>query len=254
MIPLYCKTLDKGSEPLNLSSMSLMIGAISKAKNLSEVSDIITEFNKYQTYETIHIGICKLDDMPVKDIIHSRPISGLGVSINDFDDDIKWAIYKEAEYLLRPFNLLEHHFKVVKAHKLNTLYKITKKLGLKQVMVIPLLVKNTIIVAVINFPNADFKDQSDEILPQFYQLSLALFDRFPKLLTWSKAHKLTLREAEILSLSAKGLTEADIAEKCGISINTVRSHVENSKTKLQARNKLHAVMIAAQTYEIPSFS
>ena len=122
--------------------------------------------------------------------------------------------------------------------------------GLKQLMIIPMKVKNTTTILVVNFPQGDFEDHAGVVLPRAYQFIVDVFDRFPKLLSWGKSGKLTRRETEILTLSAKGFTESAIAEQCGISINTVRNHVENSKVKLNARNKLHAVMIAAETHEI----
>ena len=242
--------MEKNDAGIKPSPMSIMIAALSQAKDLSEVSAMQLSLNAYQPYEVVHIGICKIDGIPVKDTIHSNPISGTGLAITDLDDDLNWAICLEAEYLLRPFDLLTHSFKISKTPKLNDFREQAVHLGLKQIIVIPFRIKNTILISTINFPDGDFDKHMYKILPRFYQLTLALLDRFPRLLTWSKSHKLTLREVEILSLSAHGFTEANIAEKCGISINTVRNHVENCKVKLKARNKVHAVMIATENHDI----
>ncbi len=242
--------VDRVGRDIEPSSMTLMIEALSEVRDLPAVSDRIVEFNTYQSYENVHMGICKINGLPVKDVIHDCPISELGMSANDFEDEVKAALCKEAEYLLRPFDILTHPFRSVEISRLNGLRKRAKKAGLKQIIVMPFRIKNTIIVTIMNFPNGDFEGLASEILPQLYQLTLTLFDNFPQLLTWPKVSKLTLREIEILSLSATGLTEAAIAQKCGISINTVRNHVENSKLKLNARNKLHAVMIASKNHEL----
>lgn len=57
---------------------------------------------------------------------------------------------------------------------------------------------------------------------------------------------LTAREVEILALLAEGLSNQTIAERLVISLHTVRNHVQNVLTKLQAHSKLEAVSIAVR--------
>ncbi|MFZ6005299.1 MAG: response regulator [Actinomycetota bacterium] len=57
---------------------------------------------------------------------------------------------------------------------------------------------------------------------------------------------LTAREREVLSLLAEGLPNKDIAERLVVSLNTVRTHVQNVLSKLQAHSKLEAVAVAAR--------
>jgi len=57
---------------------------------------------------------------------------------------------------------------------------------------------------------------------------------------------LTSREIEVLSLLAEGLANQAIADKLVISVHTVRHHVQNIITKLQAHSKLEAVATAAR--------
>ena len=57
---------------------------------------------------------------------------------------------------------------------------------------------------------------------------------------------LTSREIEVLSLLAEGLANQAIADKLVISVHTVRHHVQNIITKLQAHSKLEAVARAAR--------
>lgn len=55
---------------------------------------------------------------------------------------------------------------------------------------------------------------------------------------------LSRREAEVLALSAEGLTAVDICRQMAISERTVNFHVNNAIVKLGARNKTHAVVRA----------
>jgi DNA-binding NarL/FixJ family response regulator len=57
---------------------------------------------------------------------------------------------------------------------------------------------------------------------------------------------LTEREQEVLVLMAEGIDDAELAARLQIKITTVRKHVENLRTKLQARNRLEAVIIATR--------
>jgi two-component system, NarL family, response regulator len=61
---------------------------------------------------------------------------------------------------------------------------------------------------------------------------------------------LTAREREVLTLLARGYTGEEVARQLQVSGETVRAHVRNSVTKLHARTRLHAVVIALQRGEI----
>ena len=58
---------------------------------------------------------------------------------------------------------------------------------------------------------------------------------------------ITPREREVLSLIADGLTNAEIAQRLFISQGTVKTHVKHLLTKLQARDRVHLVIIAYST-------
>ncbi|WP_031088233.1 response regulator [Streptomyces sp. NRRL WC-3549] len=58
---------------------------------------------------------------------------------------------------------------------------------------------------------------------------------------------LTAREEEVLRLLATGLSNPEIAELCGVSQETVKTHVGNVLTKLGAQNRTHAVVIAYES-------
>jgi DNA-binding NarL/FixJ family response regulator len=57
---------------------------------------------------------------------------------------------------------------------------------------------------------------------------------------------LTAREREVLGLLADGRSTEEIGTELFLSLHTVRNHVRNILTKLHARTKLEAVVIAAR--------
>jgi DNA-binding CsgD family transcriptional regulator len=61
---------------------------------------------------------------------------------------------------------------------------------------------------------------------------------------------LTDREREVLTLLARGYTGEEVARELSVSAETVRAHVRNSVTKLHARTRLHAVVMALERGEI----
>jgi len=57
----------------------------------------------------------------------------------------------------------------------------------------------------------------------------------------SQAAALSAREKEVVHLVALGMTGPEIAEELNIAHDTVRTHVRNSMTKLNARSRAHLV-------------
>jgi DNA-binding NarL/FixJ family response regulator len=60
------------------------------------------------------------------------------------------------------------------------------------------------------------------------------------------AHVLGRREIEVLEALAAGATTAEIADRLTITVHTVRTHVKNIISKLGARSKLEAVLVAVK--------
>ncbi len=58
--------------------------------------------------------------------------------------------------------------------------------------------------------------------------------------------ELTGREIEILKLISNGSTDRDIAEALGISYNTVRTHRQNLREKLNATNSIGMIKNAIE--------
>jgi len=65
-----------------------------------------------------------------------------------------------------------------------------------------------------------------------------------------QAKALSRREAEILTLLARGLTGGEIARRLVLSPETVRTHVRNAMGKLEARTRTEAVVKALDRGEI----
>jgi DNA-binding NarL/FixJ family response regulator len=62
---------------------------------------------------------------------------------------------------------------------------------------------------------------------------------------------LTEREREVLTLLARGMSNAEIAAELGISGNTAKTHVARILAKLELRDRVHAVIVAHQTGLLP---
>ena len=60
------------------------------------------------------------------------------------------------------------------------------------------------------------------------------------------AGKLTPRKLEVLRLVALGWDTPSIAEELGVSVHTALNHIRNFRRKLNAQNKLQAVVAAVR--------
>lgn len=56
----------------------------------------------------------------------------------------------------------------------------------------------------------------------------------------------TRRELEALALIGMGLNNDEVAEKMGVSVNTVRNHIWNLMQKLGATSRAHAIVLAVE--------
>ena len=62
--------------------------------------------------------------------------------------------------------------------------------------------------------------------------------------TTQRMPSLSKREREIMDLLAQGLTGEDVAERLFLSSETVKTHIRNAMSKLEAHTRVHAVAIA----------
>jgi DNA-binding NarL/FixJ family response regulator len=61
-----------------------------------------------------------------------------------------------------------------------------------------------------------------------------------------KEHEITSREYEVLELIAKGFSNKEIADTLFLSESTIKTHVSNLLTKLNAKRRTQAVQIAKE--------
>jgi DNA-binding NarL/FixJ family response regulator len=67
-----------------------------------------------------------------------------------------------------------------------------------------------------------------------------------------RVRTLSGREREILGLLANGWSNRRIAEECFLSLNTVRTHVQNVLVKLGVHSKLEAAALAVRRGLVPA--
>ena len=58
---------------------------------------------------------------------------------------------------------------------------------------------------------------------------------------------LTVREADVLALMARGLSNPEIGQRLGVSLETVRTHVKHVYMKCNARDRAQAVIAAYES-------
>jgi len=73
-----------------------------------------------------------------------------------------------------------------------------------------------------------------------------LLPRVSQRRTTHVGHDLTAREVEVLELLVEGTPNHELAQRMGISRNTVRNHVQNLLTKLGVHSRLEAVALATR--------
>ena len=61
-----------------------------------------------------------------------------------------------------------------------------------------------------------------------------------------RVKKLTPREVEVLEQLAYGYSYAQVAQKLGITENTLKTHIKRAYSKLKVCNRTQAVLVARQ--------
>jgi DNA-binding NarL/FixJ family response regulator len=67
-----------------------------------------------------------------------------------------------------------------------------------------------------------------------------------------RAPSLSKREREIMDLLAQGLTGEQVADRLVLSSETVKTHIRNAMSKLEASTRVHAIAIALREGFIPA--
>ena len=85
------------------------------------------------------------------------------------------------------------------------------------------------------------------IAPSVTKRLISEFADRPESTEISGLDELTEREVEVLSLIAKGLSNAEIGEELFVSETTVKTHVSHILSKLQLRDRVQAVVAAYES-------
>lgn len=71
--------------------------------------------------------------------------------------------------------------------------------------------------------------------------------------TFEEAIRLTRREIDVLRLIARGCTYEQVADRLGVSLHTVTSHIKNAYRKLGVRSGAAAVTRAIELRQLGEF-
>ena len=231
-------------------ALDILISGIDRSNTLADLDAAIELFSDSVPYQILHFGVCKIDNTVIKDIIYTRTVEGTQAAPNDYSEEIKLLVVDEALQLMAPYDILTHEFQACDAEKFKPMRELAAALGVEGLIVIPYKHGNAISIVIIRCAVEEFQASLSKVLPAIYSMISRTFARFPSLAKWPDEYRLTDREAEVLQISSHGAPEKDIARELGISVHTIRIHVENAKRKLEARNKAHAITIAALEGEI----
>jgi len=98
-----------------------------------------------------------------------------------------------------------------------------------------------------NIPPAELVQAIEQVhaggAPMSMQIARKVVDHFRQIQKpGSDVEKLTLREQEILELLSRGYYYKEISEALGISLNTVRTHLQHIYEKLHVQSRTEAVL------------
>jgi two-component system, NarL family, nitrate/nitrite response regulator NarL len=103
------------------------------------------------------------------------------------------------------------------------------------------LLKGSAAPEIIHAVRTVFKD-SPYVTPRLANRMLMRLSKRAPSVTEDGVEELTKREVKIISLVAKGMTNKDVANNLNISVKTIKHHMTHVMQKLQAKNRLEAVI------------
>ena len=86
----------------------------------------------------------------------------------------------------------------------------------------------------------------NKIWNEFIRAFKLMFEKIHKRISVASNSDLSARELDTLKLVAENLSNQEIADKLFISMNTVKTHLENINLKLEANSRAEAVSKAKQ--------
>ncbi len=229
---------------------------LAQVDDLTDLKQVISDNSKWDIYELIHCGVCKIGNTVVKDTIFEKPFAGSALRVSSFSDELKTAVCNEMIELMEPVSLIRHKFQSFPDDKIEPV-RDAVRMSIDpddDIFFIPGWHDGSISVCTIFGNFAAFELHRTRTLIALQACMAGIFTRFPTLITWPDEHKLTSRESEALQLSTHGLSYRQIAIEMDISANTVRNHIENAKLKYEARNKAHLIALAARSGEINAYT
>jgi len=229
---------------VNSSTSQSIAGREELLESIEAVSNDLAE----RECQIIHITLWGSDETGAPNIVYDQTPEQVALDVRDAALDRSGLITRKATTLGRPFLLsLPDH--LTDAAPLERTYVLQLlNTGYGSLICCPISLGHTVGHVLLGSPQRMM--QETDVLAhasRLYQLLVPLFHRHPARRPLRLARALTKQETRILTLTAEGMTEKEIASDLTLSPHTVRIRVENAKRKLGARNKPHAVALFLST-------
>jgi LuxR family quorum sensing-dependent transcriptional regulator len=222
------------------------------ARNIEDCGPVIADYFRSHDLDLLFFSLVDRLERSDPIHIHTHIPEDVELLCQEFEKRGGCPILREAVKTNIAFDALNHDFSSYD-DDLNTQYlHAFSNLGHRGILVIPVNISAATVLFVIGLNNCyadNIKLVSllQSIITQIVTQIILSFDHSIPFLT---ENMLTAREKECLIHSAKGIYEAEVAHRLGISPHTVRVHIENAKRKLGAKNKVHAVALAISMGEL----
>lgn len=240
------------SDDQNIFEVSAISKLITTANSPSDAFSRFGELLADNDHKLLLMTLCSADQK-------SEPInvySNISISMKQLSSFTAnkngCPIVRKAISMRSAFEVLGSDFSQFSDHSSQSLLDEMFHLGHKEIAVIPILIENTMLIAVIGLNDKTFTGNTREYLMAVYgQFASALFVRFPDMLKYAnsayKADTETITyenfssiEKEILLLKASGKTNKQISALFKLSVHTIQKITTAACNKLGANNEAHA--------------